>query len=79
MRDAVESDTRYARKLVVTGDRDATERILRLLLPLRPVAQIELAEPLGAMRAELVDAHIEAALADAAFSSFAETGEVRIP
>ncbi len=79
VRDAVESDTRYARKLVVTGDRATTERILRLLLPLRPVAQIELTEPLGAMRAMLVDAHIEVTLADAALSSFAERGEVHIP
>jgi hypothetical protein len=79
VRDAVESDTRYARKLVVTGDRATTERILRLLLPLRPVAQIELTEPLGAMRAMLVGAHIEVTLADAALSSFAETGEVHIP
>jgi hypothetical protein len=78
-RDAFESDTRYARKLVVAGDRDATERLLRLLLPLRPVPEIELTDPLGAVRTKLIDAGIEAALADVAISSFAKTAEVRIP
>jgi hypothetical protein len=79
VRDAFESDTRYARKLVVTGDRDATGRLLRLLLPLRPVPEIELTDPLGAVRAKLVEAGVETEFADAAVSSFAKTAEVRIP
>jgi hypothetical protein len=79
VRDAFESDTRYARKLVVTGDRGATERALRLLLPLRPVPEIELTDPLGTVRTKLIDAGLDAALADVAVSSFAQTAEVQIP
>ncbi len=79
VRDAFESDTRYARKLVVTGDHSATERVLRLLLPLRPVPEIELTDPLGTVRVKLIDAGLDVALADAAVSSFAQTAEVRIP
>jgi hypothetical protein len=79
VRDAFESDTRYARKLVVTGDRDVTERVLRLLLPLRPVPEIELSDPLGTVRTKLIDAGLDAALADVAVSSFAQTAEVQIP
>ncbi len=79
VRDAFESDTRYARKLVVTGDRDATERVLRLLLPLRPVPEMELTDPLSTVRTKLIDAGLDAALADAAVSSFAQTAEVHIP
>lgn len=77
-RDAFESDTRYARKLVVTGDQDTTERLLRPLLPLRPTPEIELSDPLCAVRAELLDASIDEAAVDAAVTSFAKTAEVRV-
>jgi hypothetical protein len=78
MRDAFESDTRYARKLVVTGDRGTTERLLRLLLPLRPVPEIELTDPLRTVQSKLVDLGLDSTLVDTAVSSFNKGGEVQV-
>jgi hypothetical protein len=50
VREQLEADTRYARKLVVAGVAPAIDRRLRALLPLRPVPHIELVEPMSAVR-----------------------------
>lgn len=80
VREQFESDTRYARKLVVTTDHDGRlEQLLRPLLPLRPLADIALAEPLGAVRRQLLAEGVDSGLADAAVRSFRDTGEVIVP
>ncbi len=76
IRETFETDTRYARKLVVTGGRRVTERLLRPLLPLRAVPEVELIDPLRAVRDELLEAGVDKDLADAAVSSFERISEI---
>jgi hypothetical protein len=78
IREAFEADTRYARKLVVTGGRRQTERLLRPLLPLRAVPEIELTDPLRAVRDQLLAAGLSEDLVDTALSSFERTSEIRV-
>lgn len=81
-REALEGDTRYARKIVVApagGGIANVERALRPLLPLRPVAKIPLVDPLEAVRRELVELGVDPKLADAALAAFERDSEVRIP
>ncbi|MBA3566220.1 MAG: hypothetical protein M3470_09535 [Chloroflexota bacterium] len=82
VREALESDTRYARKIVVTaagGTIANVERALRPLLPLRPVAKIPLLDPLQAVRRELLELGVDLVLVDAALDVFERTSEVRVP
>jgi hypothetical protein len=79
LRESFDADTRYARKLVVTGDRARVERSLRILLPIRPVPEIALADPLEEVRSELKRAEIDVDLLETALSSFERTSEVQIP
>jgi hypothetical protein len=72
----VEADTRYVRKFVRvavtvdTSDINALDRALRPLLPLRPMPQFDLADPLDALRAELYALDAPADLVDTAIASF---------
>jgi hypothetical protein len=79
IREIYESDTHYARKLVVGGDRKEVERSLSSLLPLREIPEIELADPLTAVRDQLLAAATDPDLVEAAISSFARTSEIEIP
>lgn len=79
IREELEADTRYARKLVVAGGQEDAELRLRPLLPLHPIPHIELADPLGAVRGFLLDAEIDPEIVDAATTSFMRNGEVMIP
>lgn len=81
IREAIESDTRYARKLVVVGGRDKvrTERAVRALLPLQPPADISRIDAIDAIRAGLVEQGVNAPLAEAALKAFVSRSEVQIP
>jgi hypothetical protein len=79
VRERYEADTRYARKLIVTGGRDRTEQLLRSLLPLRPAAEIALPDPLAEVREQLLATGTNSELVEAAITSFETTSEVRIP
>lgn len=81
LREAIESDTRYARKLVVAGVRDAAEtaRGVRALLPLQPPAEIARIDAVEAIRAGLAEQGIADDLVDAAVEEFSRSSEVRIP
>ena len=81
IRETVENDTRYARKLVLAGagDKLSAERALRALLPLQPPADIPRIEALEAIRAGLAEEGVDAALAEAALKAFASRSEVEIP
>jgi len=72
------NDTRYARKLVVTNDHRRLEQLLRPLLPLRPLPDLALEDPLAAVRRQLQAEDIDPNLIDAAVRSFERTGEVTI-
>jgi hypothetical protein len=81
IRETVENDTRYARKLVVAGadDKVNAERAVRALLPLQPPADIPRIDALEAIRAGLAEEGVDAALAEAALNAFASRSEVQIP
>jgi hypothetical protein len=70
----VESDTRYVRKFVRVAvnslDVNAVDRALRPLLPLRPMPQFDLADPLDALRTELYALDAPKDLVDIAIASF---------
>lgn len=69
--EAIEGDTRYARKFVrVHVRRDDLERALRPLLPLHAPAELEIGDPLSELRAELRELEVDDADADAAVESF---------
>ena len=82
VREALESDTRYARKIVAVGangGRAAAERALRSLLPLRPAASIPLIDPLQAVRQELIGLEVDTAVVERALDAFKRDAEVLIP
>lgn len=79
IREGLEADTRYARKLVLAGGHEVAELRLQPLLPLRSIPHIELADPLRAVREYLLTTEVEPELIDAAMTSFARSGEVAIP
>jgi hypothetical protein len=81
IREIIEHDTRYARKLVVAGARDKTsaERAVRALLPLQPAAEIPRIDALETIRAGLAEEGVDSALAEAALTAFAARAEVQIP
>ena len=69
--EAIEGDTRYARKFVRAHvRRDGLERALRPLLPLEPPVGLEVSDPFGELRAELRGLDVDAADADIAVDSF---------
>lgn len=77
--DAIEADTRYARKFVRYGVTHATlDRALRPLLPLREPASLELTDPLAELRAELRALDVDDDVADLAVESFADTNVVEV-
>jgi hypothetical protein len=81
--EAIEADTRYARKFVrvaiSSDDPGALEKALRPLLPLHPAPEFDLVEPLEALRAELYDLDISHEVVDAALTSFSQDDEVMVP
>jgi hypothetical protein len=82
LRERIEHDTRFARKFVLAGhvaDDAAVERALRPLLPLRSAASVHLADPLDAVRTELLGAGVDSDVVDHALTSFRASGEIDIP
>jgi hypothetical protein len=77
IRERLESDTRYARKLIAAGDMTA-ERRLRALLPLRGLPQIERMDAFAELRARLIEAGIEPDAVGHAIHSFSTTGQVEV-
>lgn len=82
IRERLEHDTRYARKFILAGpavaDDAALARALLPLLPLRPVEDVRLDDPLLAVRRELLAAGGDARVIEAALRSFEATGEVAL-
>ncbi|MDA0183173.1 hypothetical protein OJ997_22880 [Solirubrobacter phytolaccae] len=83
IREQLEHDTRYARKLILAGpaieEDEAVTRALLPLLPLRATESISLENPLDAVRQALLADGQDEALVKAAMRSFEATGEVKIP
>ncbi len=82
VREAIENDIRYARKIVVPltdGTRAEAERALRPLLPLKPITELPLIDPLQAVRRELLELKVDAQLVEAAVRGFEHNSEVRVP
>jgi hypothetical protein len=79
----VEADTRYVRKFVRVAidalERSAVDRALRALLPLRPMPQFDLADPLDALRTELYALDAPKDLVDTAIASFQNNMTVSVP
>ncbi len=79
LREAIEADTRYARKLVRAAvPREALDRALRPLLPLRDPVGLEVADPLDELREELHALPVADEVADAALVAFASTDSVEV-
>jgi hypothetical protein len=77
--EAIEGDTRYARKFVRAHvRRDDLERALRPLLPLRAPVELEVGDPLAELRAELRELEVDDADADAAVESFRRDRVVKV-
>jgi hypothetical protein len=69
--ETIEGDTRYARKFVrVRVRQEDLARALRPLLPLDVPIDVETKDPLGELRAELSELHVDDRDADAAVDSF---------
>ncbi len=81
LREQLESDTRYARKLVVCvdGRLDSAERALLPLLPLRDTTQLEPINMASDVMAELINLGIDERIAAAALASFSAHGAVELP
>jgi hypothetical protein len=80
--DAVESDTKYARKFVrvnLARDLAVLDRALRPFLPLRPAFAFRTVNPVDLLRAELLEEGVSADLVDHALRRFQATGEVTLP
>lgn len=77
IRERLESDTSYARKLVITGP-SATERRLLALKPLMNLPSLEPVEPLRELQRRLIAARIAPWVIDQAITSFADDGHVDI-
>lgn len=78
--EAIEADTRYARKFVrVAVPPERLDQALRPLLPLRPAAKFDLVEPLDLLRRELRGLHLDEELIEAALTEFEDRDEVRVP
>lgn len=80
--EAIESDTRYARKFVrvnLLREAPALDRALRPLLPLRPSLKLDPVDPLVLVRSELLKSDVPPNIVEQALRSFRESGEVRLP
>lgn len=78
--EAIEADTRYARKFVrVAVRQDTLDRALRPLLPLRPPADLAIRDPLAELRAELQTLDVADDLADMAVDTFRRDDRVDVP
>lgn len=78
--EAIEADTRYARKFVhVAVHRNGLDRALRPLLPLRALIGLEIRDPLGELRDELRALNIPDDVADVAVNAFKRTDTVEVP
>jgi hypothetical protein len=79
LRETIEADTRYARKLVRAAvPQEALDRALRPLLPLREPTGFEVADPLDELREELHALPVANEVADAALAIFASTDSVEM-
>lgn len=77
--EAIEGDTRYARKFVrVHVRRGGLERALRPLLPLALAADLEIGNPFEELREELRSLEVDDADADAAVESFRRNQVVEV-
>jgi hypothetical protein len=80
VREALENDIRYARKIVMAdGKLEDVERQLSPLLPLKPIAELPLVDALEAVRSELLELNVDTELVASALDSFARHSEVRVP
>lgn len=77
--EAIEADTRYARKLVRAAVlKDSVARALRPLLPLGPPATLAITDPLEELRSELNGLNVDECDVAAALESFRRTSEVEV-
>jgi hypothetical protein len=77
--EAIEADTRYARKFVrIAIAKDELDRALRPLLPLREPVGLEIRDPLNELRGELRALGIADDIADAAINTFQQTDTVEV-
>jgi hypothetical protein len=77
--EAIEGDTHYARKFIHAGiDVKDLDKALRPLLPLRPPADFEIADPIEELRSELLAIGVEGATVEQALGSFASEDEVEL-
>ncbi|HEY5941715.1 MAG TPA: hypothetical protein VIT89_02490 [Solirubrobacterales bacterium] len=77
--EALEGDTSYTRKFVHAGlNPEELDQALRPLLPLRPPAKLEVADPLEELRAELLAIGVEKKTVDSAILSFESRNEVEL-
>ncbi len=79
--EALEADTRYARKFVrwnLENSREELDRALRPFLPLRAATAFESQDVLQLLHRALATEGIEADLAESAIESFRLRGEVRL-
>jgi len=82
MVEAIEADTHYVRKFVRRTidleDEGSLDRALRPLLPLRPAAEFDLADPLDVLGRELREASLPEDLAARALDAFRRGEEVAV-
>ncbi len=81
VRERLESDTRYARKILAVathGKGAEVERAIRLLLPLRLSPDFPQIDPLEAIRAELLELGVDTQVVSAAIEGFAQNSEVYV-
>lgn len=77
--ESIEGDTRYARKFVHAGVvGEDLDKALRPLLPLRPPADFEIADPIEELRGELLAIGVEGATVEQALGSFTNEDEVQL-
>lgn len=77
--EAIEGDTRYARKFVHAGlATEDLDQALRPLLPLRPPVNFEIADPFEELRSELLAVGVEEAMVEQAIGSFESEDEVQL-
>jgi hypothetical protein len=80
--ESIESDTNYARKFIrinIAHTPTALDRALRPLLPLRPVARLDVVDSLQLIRDELLAQEVSSELADSAIAAFTRGEEVQLP
>lgn len=78
LRERYEHDVRYCRKLVVSGNQERVQQLLRPLLPLAPLPELAVDDPLSSVRSHLLCAQVPADVVERSIRSFELTGEVEI-